>query len=109
MIQLMGGPSILTEDEIREALESSGQGITSLDYVVGLLQDLTFLSYESSPGQFVFGYEQEQKEKLKSLAKRTSKAVGKKRFQVHPAFHSYLELKAVDSTGQQPMFSPNLG
>lgn len=108
MIQFMGGPSILTDDDIREALESAGQGITNLDYVVGLLRDLTFLSYETSPGQFVFGYEQEQRAKLESLSKKAGKVVGARRYQVHPAFHSYLELKAVDSSGHQQMFPPRL-
>lgn len=101
MIQLFGGPSILTADDIRDALEACGQGVTALDYLVGLLQDLTFLSYETSPGHFVFGYEQEQKAKLYSLARRTGKVVGGKRYKIHPAFHSYLELRTVDPTGQQ--------
>ena len=104
MIQLMGGPSVLTEDDIREALEGCGQGITNLDYVVGLLQDLTFLSYETAPGQFIFAHEQEQKAKLRSLANRTAKSLGTRRYQVHPAFHSYLELKAVDPTGNGRLF-----
>ena|SRR3984885_64939 len=103
MVQLMGGPSVLTDDDIREALEDGGLGITNLDYVVGLLQDLTFLSYETAPGHFVYGYDQEEKAKLSVLAKKTYKAVGKRRYQIHPAFHSYLELKPVDATGQQPM------
>jgi hypothetical protein len=103
MVQLMGGPTVLTDDDLREALEESGQGITNLDYAVALLQELTFLSYETSPGHFDFGYDQEEKAKLKVLSKKTAKVVGKRRYQVHPAFHSYLELKPVDATGQQPM------
>ena len=103
MMHLFGGSSILKDDDIREGLESCGQGITSLDYVVGLLQDLTFLSYETSPGKFVFAYEQEQKAKLNSLAKKVGKSTGKNRYQIHPAFHSYLELRAVDSSGQQAL------
>ncbi len=66
MIQLFGGPSVLTNDEIRDALEESGLGVTNLDYVVGLLQELTFLSYETSPGHFAFAYDQEEKAKLGS-------------------------------------------
>jgi len=103
MVQLMGGNSVLTDDDIRDALEEGGFGITDLDYVVGLLQELTFLSYETSPGHFVFAYDQEEKAKLTVLAKKTSKTVGKKRYQIHPAFHAYLELKPVDADGQQPM------
>jgi hypothetical protein len=104
MVQLMGGECVLTDDDIRDALEESGFGITNLDYVVGLLQELTFLSYETSPGHFVFAYDQEDKAKLTVLAKKTSRAVGKKRYQIHPAFHAYLELKRVDAAGQQSMF-----
>jgi hypothetical protein len=103
MVQLVGGHSILTDDDIRDMLEESGLGITNLDYLVSLLQELTFISYETSPGHFVFAYDQEEKAKLTVLAKKTSKAVGKKRYQIHPAFHAYLELKSVDATGQQPM------
>ena len=103
MVQLMGGQSVLNDDDIRDALEESGFGITNLDYVVGLLQELTFLSYETSPGHFVFAYDQEEKAKLIVLARKTAKAVGEKRYQIHPAFHSYLELRPVDATGQQPM------
>jgi hypothetical protein len=103
MVQLFGGPSTLTEDEIRDALEESKLGITSLDYVVSLLQELTFLSFETSPGHFVFAYDEEEKAKLAVLARKTSKAIGKKRYQIHPAFQSYLELKPVDAEGQQPM------
>jgi hypothetical protein len=103
MVQLFGGPSVLTDDDVREALEESSQGITNLDYVVGLLQNLTFLSYETSPGNFVFGYDQEEKAKLTVLARKTAKVVGKKRYLVHPVYHAYLELKSVDATGQQAM------
>jgi hypothetical protein len=103
MVQLFGGATVLTDDDIREALEESGQGIITLDYAVGLLQELTFLSYETSPGRFTFGYDQEEKAKLTVLAKKTARVVGKRRYQIHPAFHSYLELKPVDATGQQPM------
>jgi hypothetical protein len=103
MTQLFGGPSILNDDDVREGLENCGLGITNLDYVVGLLQDLTFLSYETSPGRFIFAYEQEERAKLNSLARKVGKSVGKKRYQIHPAFHSYLELTAVDLSGQQPL------
>ena len=100
MVQLFGGPSVLTEDEIRDALEEGDLGITNLDYAVSLLQELTFLSYEMSPGQFVFAYDQEERAKLAVLAKRTSKVIGKRRYQIHPAFHAYMELKAIDASGQ---------
>lgn len=103
MIQLFGGPSVLTEDEIRDALEEGRLGITNMDYIVGLLQELTFLSYEMSPGHFVFAYDQEERAKLAVLAKRTSRALGKRRYQIHPAFHAYMELKAIDAAGQRPM------
>ena len=103
MVQLFGGPSVLTEDEIRDALEEGRLGITNLDYVVSLLQELTFFSFETSPGHFVFAYDHEEKTKLAVLARKTSKAVGRKRYKIHPAFQSYLELKPVDADGQQPM------
>jgi hypothetical protein len=103
MVQLFGGPTVLTDDEIRDALEEGGLGITNLDYVVGLLQELTFLSYETSPGHFVFAYDKEEKTKLAVLSKKTYKTTGKKRYQIHPAFHEYLELKSIDATGQHPM------
>ncbi len=103
MVQLFGGPSTLTEDEIRDALEEGNLGITHLDYIVSLLQELTFLSFETSRGHFVFAYDQEEKAKLAVLARKTSRSVGKKRYQIHPAFQKYLELKPIDVNGQQPM------
>ena len=101
--QLFGGPTILTEDDVREALESAGLAITNADFVVDLLQDLTFLSYETSPDTFVFGYEKDQKPKLVSMARKTVKVVGAKRYKIHPAFHAYLELRPTESDGQSSL------
>jgi hypothetical protein len=103
MTQLFGGPSILTDDDIRDALEEADLGITNTRFVVDLLQDLTFLSYETSPNKFVFAYEREEKPKLASLAKKTVKQVGRVRYQIHPAFHAFLEVKQVDVAGQLPI------
>jgi hypothetical protein len=103
MVQLFGGPSILTEDDVRTALEDGGLGITHSSFLIGLLQELTFLSYETAPNKFVFGYDGNEKAKLASLATKTAKQVGGRRYQVHPAFHRYLELQATDVAGQMPI------
>jgi hypothetical protein len=103
MFQLFGGPSILADDDIREALEEGGLGITNAEFVVDLLRDLTFLSYETAPSKFVFGYDGDEKPKLISLSKKTAKQVGIRRYQIHPAFHPYLELKETDAAGQMPI------
>jgi len=98
--QLFGGHTVLTQDDIREALDLAGLGFTTADFIVDLLQDLTFLSYETSRNNFVFAYEKEQKPKLVSMARKTVKEVGIQRYRIHPAFHAYLELKPTEADGQ---------
>jgi hypothetical protein len=103
MVQLFGGPTILTEDDVREALEEANLGITNASFVIDLLQDLTFLGFETSPNRFTFCHDREQKPKLTILSKKTARLLGKRRLQVHEAFHAYLELKSVDTEGQMPI------
>jgi hypothetical protein len=103
MVELFGGPTVLTEDDVRETLEAANLGMTSSAFVIDLLQELTFFAFETNPGRFAFCYDKEQQAKLASLARKTAKSIGKKRFQVHPAFHAYLELQPVDPLGQMPI------
>ncbi|MDP9052207.1 MAG: hypothetical protein M3O31_16030 [Acidobacteriota bacterium] len=103
MYQLFGGPTTLTDDDVRTALAEAGLGITNAAFVIDLLQDLSFLSYEVTPGRFTFAYEREQKPKLAIMARKTARATKANRYSIHQAFHPYLELKAENEVGQFPI------
>ncbi|HEV2578827.1 MAG TPA: hypothetical protein VGU25_16605 [Acidobacteriaceae bacterium] len=96
--QLFGGESILTIDDIRQALEDCEGKFTSAEFVIDLLIDLNFLSYETSPDKFVFVFDEDQKSKYKVMAQKTAKRIGARRFMIHPAFHAYLELEPAKGT-----------
>ena len=100
MTELFGGPTILTQDLVREALEACDAGFDKAEYVIDLLFDLGFFAYEVAPDRFEFCLEKDQKARLGSLSRRTSRQIGQRRFLIHPAFHAFLELKATDSKQQ---------
>jgi hypothetical protein len=63
---------------------------------------LTFFGYEFALNRFEFLYELDNAAKVLSMARKAAEGVneGVRRFFIHPAYHSYLELKSATTPGQ---------
>ena len=90
----LGMPSVLVKSEVLEALRLAGISEIMMDSAIDILRDLTFLGPEIEENQFVFSDAPEESRKNKILASRFALTKGKEeRFQIHKAFHAFLEIK----------------
>lgn len=87
-----GSNSIIDEEEIEDLISDSIE--SDMETVIDVLCDLTFLGLETKPNEFEFINERRSKEILKRLSKNVWKNSGRtsKRFKIHRAFHSYLDI-----------------
>lgn len=95
LYEFVGAPEIIDRDFIINAAKNSKIEGNKHDDVIELLCDLTFLGVEVSDGRFEFLFDKDQKEKLNALARKLAEGRKTKslNFRIHPAFHSYLEIK----------------
>lgn len=95
LYEFTGSRDIVNLDNIAEAMERSRVPTAKLDYVVELLCDLTFLGREVAENRFVFSYNEEERIKAQTMARRTANMRGGKpqQFQINPVFNDYLEIE----------------
>lgn len=94
LYEFTGATDVVDMFDIAEAMERSSIPKARLDEVVNLLCDLTFLGREISEGEFKFLYNDEERAKMQTMARKTVQMRGEKsqRFRINPAFHDYLEI-----------------
>jgi hypothetical protein len=95
LLNLVGGPDVVTEETLRREMMAAGYKPEQLDSVLDALGELTFLGYEVASGRFEFLYELDSAAKVLSMARKTADESngGIRRFFIHPAYHPYLELR----------------
>jgi hypothetical protein len=106
LLNLVGSTDVVTDETLRVEMRTAGFEADGLDSVVDTLGELTFLGYEVAPGRFDFLYELESAAKVLSMARKTADELngGVRRFSIHPAYHPYLELRAITGApGQLPI------
>lgn len=101
LLNLVQGSDIVTELILQREIYATGYEPEQADTVIDALGELTFLGYEVAPGRFEFLYELDSAAKILSMARKTADEFnqGVRRFLIHPAYQSYLELK---QTGASP-------
>jgi hypothetical protein len=94
LYEFVGASEIADSNFILKAMKNCDIAEDKFDFVIELLCDLTFLGREVDEGRFKFSYNEDEKEKLKAMARKTIEKRENKtmRFRIHNAFHSYLEI-----------------
>jgi len=96
LYEFIGMEEILSEDDILTAMRRCGLPNNKLDEITELLCDTTFLGMEVEKDRFEFLYNDENKGKYKTMAKKTieSSIIKKARYRINEPFHAYLEIKS---------------
>ena len=90
----LGMLTVLAKNKVLEALQSVGISEAMMEPTIDILRDLTFLGPEIEENQFAFSEAPEESRKNKILGSRFASAKGQtERFQIHRAFHAFLEIK----------------
>ena len=93
LFEFIGAASVLDEGQVRTLIAKAAVDIQRLDEVVNHLAKLSFLGAEVSEGVFAFADEPRELRKNKVLADHVAAISNRsRRFQVHPAFRSYLAI-----------------
>jgi hypothetical protein len=92
LYEFAGAPVIVAEPQVRGFLHTAkipeGQQAAVLQHLIGL----SFLGMEVGPDHFVFSDEPKESKKHLVLADKLAKERGTRRYMIHYAFRSYLEV-----------------
>ena len=89
-----GTTAVLAKDEVLRALQLAEISEGMIEPTIDTLRDLTFLGPEIEENQFAFSEAPEESRKNKILGSRFASAKEQtERFQIHRAFHAFLEIK----------------
>ena len=92
--EFAGGSEILTEKDVKDAVEKARIPVESLKDVIDTLCEITFLGLEVGPGRFAYFYDEDSTTKINVLARKTAAGhySGTYRYRINKAFHAYLEI-----------------
>lgn len=95
LYEFVGLERVVSETDIVEAMERAGLDREELPEVIMLLFERTFLGLETRRGEFDYLHRVGQAEKLLTMATRVAEDRNPERwrFEIHPAFRAYLEVK----------------
>jgi hypothetical protein len=92
LYEFAGSTEIVDADFIHVAVTAAGS-TQDPDDVADLLADLTFLGIEVQPGRFEFLFNDSERPKFRSMARRVRETgAGKRRYRIAKPFHAYLEI-----------------
>jgi hypothetical protein len=93
--EFVGGPEIVTSDDIQRAMKTLLMPIESLNDVIETLCEITFLGLEVGPGRFAYLYDEDSTTKIQVMARKTAAEhlSGLHRYRINKAFHAYLEIR----------------
>ena len=96
LTHFVGSPEIVTEEDLSAKLIAAKVSGVELETVIEWLARLTFLAFEVGPQRFEFLLDEQDARKLAIMARKTADETtsGVRRFQIYPAFHAFLEIKA---------------
>lgn len=95
LLGFVGRSSELKRTEISECLSTADVPVHHHEQLIDTLIALSFLGLEVRPGEFDFADDFSDRRRFMALAQRVTKESGREQaFSIHPAFWSYLEVKA---------------
>ena len=85
---------LITEHDVASRIVRSGMMEADKQMVIDWLVRLTFIGFETAPNRFEFLYDEQDLRKLEAMARKTADETTDRvrRFCIHPAFHSFLEI-----------------
>lgn len=93
LLEFVGSDRIIHESLVRQKISRSGIEAETVDSVITHLIKLTFLGLEVSEGKFVYSDDPKELKKHLVMAERYAQTCeGERRYDVNPAFRSYLEV-----------------
>ncbi|MGD0225499.1 MAG: hypothetical protein ABSF71_24490 [Terriglobia bacterium] len=104
LLHFVQSSEIVTEHEVATRLIAAKIPEGELETVIYWFGQLMFFGFEVAPTRFEFLYDEQDTQKIFIMAKKTAEETtdGIRRFQIHPAFHAFLEIKphAATTPGQ---------
>jgi hypothetical protein len=94
LLEFLSSSEVVTEHEISAKMASAGLAAQDLESLLTLLAELTFIGFEVTPNRFQFLNDERDAHKIATMARKTADDTthGVRRFRIHPAFHSFLEI-----------------
>lgn len=100
LLHFVQSSEIITEHEIAARLSAAEITAGEVEAVIALFGELTFIGFEVAPNRFEFLYDEQDAPKIFMMARKTADETTNRirRFRIHPAFHSYLEINPHKAT-----------
>ncbi len=92
LFEFAGGPSIVTDTTIAETCTTAGITEPSARDITEHLLSIEVLGRQTGMDKFSYGAEGSNARLAQTLARKHARADGELRYQIHPAFWSYLEI-----------------
>lgn len=95
LYEFVGSTPVIGTEEIIYAMKNCGMSEDSLEEVIEVLFEFSFLGVEVEEDRFEFLYNEQHKPKLKAMARKRAKKNpdGLRKFIINRPFHAYLEIK----------------
>jgi len=94
LYEFAGSPAVIPHNEMEEYIIRAGVPREKVGEVIEQLRSLSFLGIEIGQDRFDFAYEFRQPAVAEALSRRRAVlSAGGVRYQIHPAFRSYLEVQ----------------
>ena len=90
--ELAGEPRIMTRQTLRKAAQVAGVTAT-LEDIIEVLVEATFLGVEVAPDEFIYRYDEGDKQKLEAMSRKITPEIDQARLEINVPFRSYLEIK----------------
>ena len=90
--EFIGEPQIISQRRAMERLAVAGIAEPGMDAILSVLVDHSFLAVETSDGEFVYVYEDSERDRIRIKARKYQREGNSSRFRIHPAFHQALEI-----------------
>jgi hypothetical protein len=93
LLSLLSAPAIITQKQITENFALADVSQARHEPIMQKLIDVSFLGFETGPGRFEYPEIGSTMKKAAALAERIATSPENRRFSIHPAFHSFLDIQ----------------
>jgi Cdc6-like AAA superfamily ATPase len=104
LIEFVGQKAVVSKDQIVTFAQKAKITSGEVNSAISLLCDAGFLGLETSPGHFEYIVDESEMKKqvLYKLATNVAETTGDQRYEIHPAYHCFLELESCSPNHAEP-------